>query len=128
MPTQWTINNAGGGRDAQQLVGCHIKVSNDGLQYVITSPNNTVLATTSEIALPIVPFWFPQFALGGGPAVWNWNIQVTAFNGSGQNSCEGRWINNDPNPAQDETGTWTAQAGSGMGEEEDNQDAASASA
>jgi hypothetical protein len=128
MPNQWTINNAGGGQDGQQLVGCHIQVSNDGLHYEFTSRNNTVLATTAESTLPAVPFWLPEFALGGGPAVWNWNIQVTAFNGPNQNTCLGRWINNDPNPAAEESGTWTAQAGSGMGEEEDNEDAASASA
>lgn len=129
MPTQWTINNAQGGRDSTALVGCKIQVSNDGLHYEFTSPNNVVLATTAGSTLPTVPFNFPQFAIPGGSAVWNWDLQVTTVNaGRNQNRVEGTWRNNDPSPAQDEDGTWTAQAGSGMGEEEENADAASASA
>ncbi len=129
MPTQWTINNAQGGRDSSALVGCKIQLSNDGLHYEFTSPSNVVLATTPGSTLPTVPFNFPLFPIPGGSAVWNWNVLVTTVNaGRQQNKLEGTWTNNDPNPAQDEGGTWTAQAGSGMGEEEDTEDAASASA
>ena len=128
MPTQWTINNARGGRDSTALVGCKIQVSQDGLHYEFTLPNNNILATTTGSTLPNTPFSFPEFAIPGGPAVYNWNIQVTTVTGGNQrNKAEGTWTNSDPNTTADESGTWTAQAGSGMGEEGE-EDAASASA
>ena len=118
MANQWTIRKAEGGRDSTALVGCKIQESDDGLHYEFTMPNNEVLSTTTGSTLPEPPFAFPEFAIPGGSTEWNWNISVeTLTGGHHQNKAKGSWTNTDPSPAEEESGTWTAQAGSGMGEE-----------
>lgn len=133
MSTQWTIHHVHGQPSGQQLIGYKIEVSSNGQNYQFTTPNNTVLATTPGTTRPQLPFDFPQFSIPGGPAVWNWNIHVeTLTAGRHHNKAEGTWSNN-ANPAEDESGTFTAQAGQGMEPEGDSndegkEDAAAASA
>jgi hypothetical protein len=114
MPDIWTINNGdvAGGKDGTDLVGCHIVKNALGTGYEFTKPSiDDILATTTGNSLPTAPFDFPQFTYKG----YNWNIHVGSLSGS----FSGTWQNNDPQIADDETGTWTAQAGAGADDEED---------
>jgi hypothetical protein len=132
MPNEWTISQARGQRDAADLIGCHITINAAGTAYQFTGPNpSQVLSTTTGGTLPTPPFDFPEFPFPGlGPGVYDWRIHVqTLTGGVSQTRAEGTWRNNDPatDPTDDETGTWTAQAGSGV-DEDGKEDAAAASA
>lgn len=124
MPQNVTIGsgNVGGMKDKTDLVGCFINTNAAGTAYQFNSPgpNSTVLATTTGTSLPSLPFSFPQFGPYPGPNGYYWTIQVTGF------TYSGNWTNTDPTVDNDETGTWTAQAGATVDDEE--ADAASASA
>jgi hypothetical protein len=97
MPqNKWTINSAGGGGTSSDLIGCHIKQTATG--YDFTSPNNTVLASTTSTTLP---FSFTNVALD----VWTWIITVSSLS----NPASGSWTNNDPSITEEE-GTWSAGA------------------
>ena len=131
MRNQWTISGAGGGRDGAGLVGCHIRVSDDGQHYEFRAHFPQTLSTTTGSSLPATPFSFPRFNWElPGVGELSWTITVdTLTGGGGHNLAQGRWGNTDPfspDPTQDESGTWTAQAG--QGEEGDGEeDAAAAS-
>jgi hypothetical protein len=116
MPNVWTINNATGGKDKSDLVGCHINLNAAGTAYQFTQPNVTeVLATTPGTSLPAVPFNFPQFPYKG----YSWDISVTTLTGGASNNqAEGGWVNSDPSIAA-ESGGWQAQAGAGAGDDEE---------
>ena len=97
MPqNKWTINSATGGNTSSDLIGCHIKQKATG--YDFTSPNNTVLASTTSTTLP---FSFTDFDF----ADWTWTLTVSSLS----NPASGSWINNDPSIAAEE-GTWSAGA------------------
>lgn len=126
MPKRWTINSAAG-RDRSYLVGCHIIETDDGkYQFTGPSPDN-ILATTDQRT---VPFDFPLLIWAPpGRLQFTWMIRVwTLTGGASGTQAEGRWSNTDPgnpSPDQDESGTWTAQAGATL-EEESEGDAAAA--
>ena len=132
MPNQWTIHHYRGDPDGQDLIGCHIQVSDDGNHYEFTTPDNQVLSTTTESTLPTPPFPFPEFQLPSEPTL-NWNIEIdTTTAGKHHDKIEGSWSNG-PRIEADESGTFTAQAGQGMDPEVDyndegDEDAAAASA
>lgn len=116
MPqSQWTINNAGGGNDANDLVGCHIKSTATGFDF--TKSDGTVLASTTSTA---APFDFPAFTSFSGN--FTWNVHVTSLSNPG--GANGSWSNNDPTPAAEE-GSWSAGAGT---EGDTDESAASAKA
>ena len=77
-----------------------------------------------------MPFTFPNFGLDS----LDWTIEVTTLTGGpGGNQAQGNWSNNAPSISAAEDGTWTAQAGSTVGDdtgsdEAEDEDAASASA
>jgi hypothetical protein len=136
MPNQWTINASGvfGGSHRSDLVGCHIEVN--GTAYQFEAPNGTAVSTTTGSTLPTVPFNFPMFnsALAGSTAR-DWYITVnTLTGGAGGNQAGGVWSNSGfpPGLSADPADTWVAQAGSGLGEDEelpdDEEDTAAASA
>lgn len=113
MPkSKWTINNAGGGGDSSDLIGCHIKETNLG--YDFTEPDNSVLASTTETA---PPFTFPDFDYED----WTWTISVSTLASAG---VSGSWSNDNPN-ITDEEGTWST--GTGADDEEEDEAAAAAS-
>ena len=93
----WTINNAGGGRDASDLVGCHIQRTSTG--YDFTSPSNQILASTTDTTLP---FSFNDFGYDG----WEWTVTVDTLT----SGASGSWENNNPDITGEE-GTWSAGAG-----------------
>jgi hypothetical protein len=131
MPNQWTIRSTRGGRDQLALAGCHI-IQNDEGNYQFSRPfSGDILSTTTGNQLPTPPFDFPPFSWappGLGELTW-WIHVSTLTGGPSGNQAQGTWRNNNPtpDPAQDESGTFTAQAGA-MLEEESEGDAAAASA
>jgi hypothetical protein len=100
----YTINNAGGGSDSSDLIGCHIKQTDDG--YDFTEPNGTVLASTTSTT---PRFTFPAFAYEG----WTWTITVSSIASAG---VTGGWSNNNPS-IEGEEGTYST--GTGADEESD---------
>ena len=132
MPTKWTIDNAKGGGNDSELIGCHLAIS--GTNYQFQLPSGSVVATTTGTTLPTLPFNFPMFnsALAGTTAV-NWYITVeSTTDGVSGNKAKGTWSNTgfvtgitDTDPP-----TWTTQAGVGIdpegdqGEDEGNDKAA----
>jgi len=133
MPDRWTIKTAGGGRDGIDLVGCHIIKTDEG-KYQFAGPfPGDILSTTTGNRLPTPPFDFPPFSWAPpGLGEFTWRINVTTLTaGASHTQAQGTWRNNDPNgnpsPAQDESGTWTAQADATM-EDRSEGDAAAASA
>src|SRR5258705_3222570 len=125
---QWTINASGttGGNDKSDLVGCHLKENAAGNGYDFTEPNGTVLSSTTGSTLPTPTFDFPQFYWADNG--FNWNISVTTLTGGASNNkAEGTWTNNDSSITAEQDGTFTAQAGSTVGDDAE-EDAASASA
>jgi hypothetical protein len=122
MPNNATIGSGGvgGQKDKTDLVGCFINTNaaNTAYQFNSPEPNSTVLATTTGTSLPSLPFNFPQFGPYPRPNGYLWTITVTAFQFSGT------WTNTDPTVVNDETGTWTAQAGATVDDLGDEQSVA----
>lgn len=133
MPNRWTIRTTSGGGDRIDLVGCHIIKTDEGNAYQFSGPfPGDILSTTSGNRLPTPPFDFPPFSWAPpGLGELTWRIQVTTLTaGASRTQAQGSWRNNDPlnpSPAQDESGTWTAQAGATMDDKCEG-DAAAASA
>lgn len=119
MPNLWTIHHheVHGDKDKTDLVGCHIKLNPAGTAYQFTEPNiNNVLSTTIESSPPTPPtppFDFPHFHFGNPLSKWHIHVS-TLTGGKHHDKAEGTWENTDPTIINDETGTWTAQAGSGL--------------
>jgi hypothetical protein len=126
MPNNATIGSGDvhGQKDKTDLVGCFIDMNatNTAYQFNSPGPNSQVLATTTGTSLPSLPFTFPQFGpYPPGPNGSLWTIRVNGLKFSGS------WTNTDPTVVNDETGTWTAQAGATVDDVGDEQaDAASA--
>lgn len=124
MPNQWKINpgDVEGGFSGQLLDGCELREKADGSGYELIA----VLAETNSNQCPID---FPPFAYRG--IIWDMDIMHFEHGDKGDQPY-GNWSNNynkHPRPPGEEDGTWTAQAGSGgMGGDEGQDDAASASA
>jgi hypothetical protein len=124
MPNLWTIHThkLKGGPDKTDLVGCHIIETDTAYQFTGPDPDDVLSTTTGSKPTP--PFPFPVFSFEGSPLV-EWNIAVSTLTGGHSgNEAKGDWTNND-SPTGDESGTWTAQAGAGV---DDEQDASAASA
>ena len=116
-PNDWRLKKKQGPISGDLLDGCQIRRNDDG-----TIDFLAVVATTSGEG----PTWqFPQFAYQG----LIWNIGINTFNYMDRNEVEGNWFNNLAKTPGEEDGTYTGQAGSGGGQEEEcGEDAASASA
>jgi|GEM_PF-973681 len=132
MPNLWTINSTAGGRDGTVLVGTKIIKTDDGNAYQFSGPfPGDILSTTPGNRLPTPPFDFPPFSWAPpGLGDFTWRIHVTTLTGgAGGNQAQGTWRNNDPtpDPVQDDSGTWTAQAGATL-EDKCEGDASAASA
>lgn len=122
MANEWRINRVDvkGGISGELLDGCEVRQKADGSGYEFLA----VVAETNQTEMPVK---FPPFAYQG----LIWNIEIGKFElGHRGEQPHGSWNNNARpiSPAQDESGTWTAQAGSGGAEEDGKEDAASASA
>ena len=131
MANQWIIDQTHGGRTGNDLMDCKIKEIEDadGLHYELTSRNNELWSVTPGPVLPGTPFEFPKFRIPDGPP-WLWEVGVESLDVDQGNKAIGSWSNNKPKsegPPEDESGTWTAQAGGGMGDD-GKEDVASASA
>ena len=129
MANQWIIDQTHGGRTGDNLMDCKIREVEDahGLHYELISRNNELWSVTQGPDLPDTPFDFPKFRIPDGPP-WAWDVNVTTLSLDGGKKAEGFWSNNKPKPEgapEDESGTWTAQSGGGMGED-GGEDAASA--
>lgn len=118
MPNEWTLKKDLGGVSGDLLDGCQIRRNEDG-----TIDFLAVVATTSGEGPNCE---FPRFAYQG----LIWNIGISSFDsGPERNEVKGNWGNNAPKLPGEEEGTFTGQAGSGGGvEEEGREDAASAGA
>lgn len=119
----WTINAAhlSGGPDRIKLVGCHIVQNADN--FTFTQPDWTLLSTSSGPPRPKTAFVFPTFDYNG---IYTWTINMSAppsmtnlpwgvdsWSFPDQPFVEGE----DVSPGQ--SGEFTAQAGSGLGEGEE---------
>lgn len=130
MPNVWTIHHGDvtGGATKSDLHGCHIQTNDDDTAYLFTKGNDTLATATNNGTLPTPPFSFEGFGL----ATYTWTLTVTTLTGGASgNQAQGTWRNNAPNPADDQDGSFTAQAGSGVeGDEEEGcgEDTAAASA
>lgn len=117
MANEWTIKEAQGGQSGSLLDGCQIRKNADGSVDFLG-----VLATATGDG---PPYNFPEFAYQG----LVWNLDVNTFNFDQRGEVQGKWSNNAPKLPGEEEGTYTGQAGSGGGQEEDcREDAASAGA
>jgi len=133
MPTKWTINNAGGGGNSAELIGCHLATSGNSYQFQTPSGGVVATVTGTGTSLPTLPCDFPMFnsALAGTTAV-DWYISLeSTTDGASKNKAKGTWSNTAPLGITDtDPDTWTTQAGVGVepegdqGEDEDNDKAA----
>lgn len=122
MANDWKIkkHDVIGGPSGRLLEGCQIRRNEDGTVNFLG-----VLATTTEEE----GYQFPPFVYKG----LIWNIDVDNFD-TAPEQINGAWGNNAPkraSTAEEEDGTYTAQAGSGGGaddKEKCKEDVASASA
>lgn len=121
MPNEWKIRKGDveGGASGQLLDGCEVRRKADGTGYEFIA----ILAETNDTALPVK---FPRFAYRG----LVWDTEIANFDhGPLADQPFGPWGNNaNPGLLGDESGTWTAQAGSGGAEEDGEEGAASANA
>jgi hypothetical protein len=122
MPNEWKIRRGDveGGFSGQLLDGCELRQKADGSGYELIA----VLAETDSNEVPID---LPPFAYRG--IIWDMDILHFEHGDKGDQPF-GHWNNNYKSQLPgEEDGTWTAQAGSGgMGGDEGQEDAASASA
>jgi hypothetical protein len=129
-PNEWTILPAGvqSGTNGADLIGCQVKVN--GNTYQLTKANGDLLSTIPAApgpppTLPTLPANFPKFeAKLGGPTKLDWYITlssaVSLVAASGTWSNAGFLVQISGEPAD----SWTAQASSGLGEEEASSSAA----
>ena len=121
MAKDWKLKaDPGGGQTGKLLDDCEIRENADGTYDLI--------AVLARHLPQDAPFEFPEFAYRG--YVWHVGVNTFAF-GPGANEAQGSWRNNarKGGPPAEEDGTFTGQAGSGGGaEEEGREDAASAGA
>jgi len=118
MANDWRLQKKEGPISGDLLDGCQIRRNEDG-----TIDFLAVVATTSGAG---PTYEFPPFAYQG--LIWNIGIRTFEWGPDG-NEVEGGWSNNLKKTVGEEDGTYTGQAGSGGGQEEDcREDAASAGA
>jgi len=118
MANEWRIKKEKGGISGDFLEGCEVRRNENG-----TIDFLAVVATTAGEG---PHYEFPPFAYQG--LIWNIGIKGFDF-GPHRNEVKGDWSNNAPKLTGEEDGTFTGQAGSGGGvEEEGREDAASAGA
>lgn len=124
-PNIWTINAGGVSGDGQKLVGCHIKFDPGTGTYTFTKPNNDVKSTYTPPTPTPSPaptsFTFPEFTYKDKKWDVSVNLPLTSgVNGSGNWTIVGNKVAfATPPPIDPQSGEYTAQAGSGLGEGED---------
>lgn len=127
MSTKWTIHHAGDSPSSGELIDCQIEQNEEGTAYLFLSPKNERLSATPGPTLPDLPFQFPQFFYPAGEMTYKWTVQVNTFTaGRKGDKAEGDWWNNKVSLPAEDSGTWTAQAGAGAGDDEGTEDAAAA--
>ncbi len=125
MSNKWTIKHAGDSPSSPELIDCQIVL--DDTAYLFLSPKNDELSRTP--AMEPVPFKFPEFFYPAGQTTYKWTVQVNTFTaGRKGDKAEGDWWNNKVSLPAEDSGTWTAQAGAGLEDEEGSEDAAAACA
>jgi hypothetical protein len=116
---EWTLTaKHTHGTFGQLLVGCHIKKTLT--HYLFTTRHGHELVHSLETKLPTARFTFPDFDYNGliGVSI-TMNIPVAAgTNWTGLWSCQDSPLVDTPLPQGPQSGDFTAQAGSGLGEEE----------
>jgi len=123
-PTQpeWTLTAKDThGTDGQLLVGCHITINATNTAYQFTQPNvNNVLATSTGTTLPTAAFTFPAFNYNGltGVSITMETPVPSGTNWKGTWSCTGSPPMGTPPPQGPQSGDFTAQAGTKLGEDE----------
>jgi hypothetical protein len=112
MPNVWTIHHETGGPTKSDLHGLRITTNDAGTAYVLMKGNDLLSSSTNNGSLPAPPFSFVDFDLD----TYTWTLNVnTLTGGASSNEAQGTWTNDAPNPADEQDGTFTAQAGSGVG-------------
>ncbi len=123
MPKKFKITNAGSAKDSPQLVDCWIEQTATGYELVA---KRMVLATSTSTT---PPFTFTTFNYGVGGPIYSWDLSASSISTDGD-TLTGTWSNDDTNPEvpdpDGESGSWTAQAGSGA--DDDAESATSATA
>lgn len=121
-PPEWTLSaKHTHGTFGQLLVGCHIIENSTNTAYQFTEPNvNNVLATSTGTTLPTAAFTFPTFDYNGltGVSISMDTPVAAGTNWHGTWSCTGSPSMHSPRPTGPQSGDFTAQAGSGLGEDE----------
>jgi hypothetical protein len=126
----WTLNaaNLSGGSDRVKLSGCHI-VQN-ATNYTFTTPDWDVKSTSTGTSLPTAAFTFPTF---DHKDIKTWSISMSAPpTDTTQNWGADSWSfppqplveGTDTSPGQ--SGEFTAQSGSQLGEGEEEASSATA--
>lgn len=128
MPTpaqpEWTLTAKNThGTDGQLLVGCHIVENSTSTGYNFTQPNtSSVLASSPGTTLPTAGFTFtPAFDYNGltGVTITMQTPVASGTNWGGTWSCTGSPpIGGTPPPQGPQSGDFTAQAGTKLGEDE----------
>ncbi len=110
---KWTIKqgDVSGGAMGSKLNGCHIEENGTSTAYEFTHSND-VLSTYTASPLPTA-FTFPTFTFSGP----TWTIAVTSLD---NNQVSGNWVAviNQTEETGEESGDFTAQAGTGEDEDE----------
>src|SRR5258706_3833102 len=112
---EWTIHHTTG-TGGSGIHGCHIVQTTTGFDF---THGNTVLASTTATA---PTFTFPDFNYSD----LDWTITVDTLPDG--NMATGSWQANsdaegDPGGTAPESGDWTAQAGSGLPDEDGDEEA-----
>jgi hypothetical protein len=117
-PPEWTLHRADitGDSDGEKLHGCHIRKNDAGTAYEFTEPNINKVLSTTRPPLPQGAFTFPSFDYKD---VKGWVIGVIAPLISGVTAI-GTWNTPGVKPGntQPQSGDFTAQSGSGLGEDD----------
>jgi hypothetical protein len=126
----WTINagHLSGGPDRIKLVGCHIIRNADN--FTFTQPDWTPLKTSSGPPRPSAAFSFPTFDYNG---IYTWTIRMAAPPAMSNVPWGVDSWSFPPQPlvgredtGSGQSGEFTAQAGSGLGQGEETASSAKA--
>jgi hypothetical protein len=121
-PPEWTLNaKHTHGQFGHLLVGCHIKKNADNTAYLFCRHDGSQLASSPGASLPKTAFQFtPDFDYNGltGVSITMNTPVAPGKNWTGIWSSKGSPPEGIPMPTGPQSGDFTAQAGSGLGEDE----------
>lgn len=122
MSQKIVINSVSGGKDKSELSGCYFLPTTTPGIYTFYSKNNQPLMNN------IFNHCTFSFILPGD--TYNWTVPNPAPGSEpfsiNNETASGSWFNTDPSLANEEGGTFTAQASGGVDEDEESASSATA--